>query len=191
MDANFWEQRYQNKSTGWDIGFVSTPIKTYIDQLDDKQLQILVPGAGNGYEVAYLYDQGFTNTHVVEIAETPLENIKKQCPSIPEKHLFQRDFFEHTGTYDLIIEQTFFCALDPKLRKDYVKNMFDLLKPKGKLAGLFFDFPLDEKGPPFGGNLEMYTSYFSEYFNVKLMTRCYNSIEPRMGKELFFIFEKK
>ena len=191
MNAEFWEQRYQDKSTGWDIGYVSTPIKNYIDQLTDKELDILVPGAGNGYEVAYLYAKGFQQTKVVEIASTPLSNLKKSYPEIPEHHLFQQDFFEHEGKYDLIIEQTFFCALNPDLRDQYVEKMHGLMKPGGKLVGLLFDFPLDEKGPPFGGCLEEYQTRFSKYFEIKVLESCHNSIKPRLGRELFFIFEKK
>ncbi len=190
MDAHFWEQRYQNKSTGWDIGQVSTPIKTFIDQLTNKNLDILVPGAGNGYEVAYLYKKDFRRTRVVEIARTPLNNLKLQCPEIPEEHLFEQDFFEHKGSYDLVIEQTFFCALNPELRTKYVKKMHNLLKSKGKLVGLLFDFPLDS-GPPFGGSMNEYIGLFSKYFEIRVLERCFNSIKPRSGKELFFIFEKK
>lgn len=191
MNAEFWEQRYQDKSTGWDIGYVSTPIKNYIDQLTDKELEILVPGAGNGYEVAYLYDKGFQQTKVVEIASTPLSNLKSNCPDIPDNHLFQQDFFNHEGKYDLIIEQTFFCALNPDLRDMYVAKMHRLLKPGGKLVGLLFDFPLDEKGPPFGGCIEEYQARFSKYFEIIVLEPCHNSIKPRLGRELFFIFEKK
>lgn len=191
MNAEFWEQRYQDKSTGWDIGYVSTPIKNYIDQLTDKNLEILVPGAGNGYEVAYLYAKGFQQTKVVEIASTPLNNLKSNCPDIPEHHLFQQDFFEHKGKYDLIVEQTFFCALNPDLRDQYVEKMHSLLKPGGKLVGLLFDFPLDEKGPPFGGCMDEYQKRFSKYFEIIVLEPCHNSIKPRLGRELFFIFEKK
>ena len=191
MDAAFWERRYQNNTTGWDIGYVSTPIKEYIDQLTDKQLDILVPGAGNGHEVAYLYKNGFRRSKVVEIASTPLSNLKSTCPEIPEAHLFQQDFFNHTGNYDLILEQTFFCALSPELRSNYVQKMYELLKPQAKLVGLLFDFPLDENGPPFGGSTEEYFNLFSKYFKIVVLERCYNSIGPRSGKELFVIFEKK
>ncbi|HXH19987.1 MAG TPA: hypothetical protein VNJ07_12995 [Chitinophagales bacterium] len=35
---------------------------------------------------------------------------------IPVVRLIHRDFFKHQGRYDLIIEQTFFCAINPKPR---------------------------------------------------------------------------
>ena len=75
---NYWEERYQKGETGWDAGKITTPIKEYIDQLTNKNLKILIPGAGNGYEFDYLIEKGFKNVYVIDIAETPLENIKKR-----------------------------------------------------------------------------------------------------------------
>jgi hypothetical protein len=38
IDAYFWDQKYQNQETGWDIGTISEPLKCYIDQLEDKNI---------------------------------------------------------------------------------------------------------------------------------------------------------
>mgnify|MGYP000899644145 FL=1 len=57
----YWSKRYLKNQTGWDIGAPSRPIKTYIDQLDNRDLKILIPGAGNSYEAEYLLKQGFKN----------------------------------------------------------------------------------------------------------------------------------
>ena len=40
MDKEFWEDRWANNNTGWDMGQVSPPLKEYIDQLDDKELRV-------------------------------------------------------------------------------------------------------------------------------------------------------
>ncbi|MFK8104885.1 MAG: SAM-dependent methyltransferase, partial [Saprospiraceae bacterium] len=109
----YWQLRYKEDRTGWDIGFPSTPIQTYIDQLEDKTMRILIPGAGNAYEAAYLFEQGFTNTYVLDIAELPLQNFAKQFPDFPAEQLLCEDFFQHEGQYDLILEQTFFCSFPP------------------------------------------------------------------------------
>jgi thiopurine S-methyltransferase len=191
LNKTYWENLYQTQDTGWNIGHISTPIKTYIDQLEDKTLKILIPGAGNSYEAEYLYNNGFKNLYVLDIAKQPLENLKQRVPGFPETHLLQHDFFELDNTFDLIIEQTFFCALNPDLRSQYVHKMSELMKPKGKLVGLLFDFPLTQDGPPFGGSKEEYITRFSNNFNLKTLESSYNSIKPRAGKELFFIFEKK
>ena len=189
FDKTFWETKYQADKQGWNIGYPSTPIKTYIDQLTDKNIKILIPGAGNAYEAEYLFKKGFTNVFVLDIAKAPLDNLKERMPHFPTEHLIQGDFFEHTATYDLIIEQTFFCALSPTLRKAYAEKMTTLLKLKAKLVGLLFNFELTEKGPPFGGSLEEYQELFSQYFKITVLEVAHNSIKPRQGNELFVIFE--
>ena len=190
FDKAFWSSKYQEGQTGWDIGEVSPPIQAYIDQLSNKQLSILIPGAGNAYEAAYLFEQGFQDVTVLDLAKEPLENFKKRVPDFPDSNLVQDDFFNHKGQYDLIIEQTFFCALDPSLRVDYIDKMKVLLKSGGKLVGLLFDFRLTEEGPPFGGDADAYSLAFQNRFDIKTLAPCYNSIKPRAGRELFIIFEK-
>lgn len=190
LNKEFWEDRYVTGQLGWDMGHVSPPLKDYIDQLDDKNLKILVPGAGNGHEVVYLVQQGFKNVFVSDIAHQPLQNIKSKLPDFPEGNLVEGDFFDLAEKdFDLVLEQTFFCALNPALRKDYVDKMHDIIKPKGKLCGLLFNFPLTEDGPPFGGKASEYRKLFSSYFKINILEPATNSIEPRLGSELFFIFE--
>lgn len=191
LHQNYWENTYNKQNTGWDIGSISTPLKEYFKQLSNNELKILIPGAGNSYEAEYLHLQGFDNVDVLDIAIQPLENFKKRVPSFLKKNLLQMDFFELDKKYDLIVEQTFFCALHPSLRQKYVEKMVSLLEDKGKLVGLFFDTELTEEGPPFGGDLNEYLQLFSTYFNIKTLDKCRNSIKPRFGRELFFIFEKK
>jgi len=191
LNKDYWDNKYKEKNTGWDIGYISTPLKEYFNQLTNKNIKILVPGAGNSYEAEYLYNKDFKNIDVIDIALQPLKNLKKRTPFFPKKNLIQIDFFNYTKKYDLIVEQTFFCSLHPDARVKYVTKMATLLETKGKLVGLLFDFKLTEEGPPFGGSLNEYLQLFSEYFNIITIDRCYNSIKPRIDKELFFIFEKK
>ncbi|MFK5889938.1 MAG: SAM-dependent methyltransferase [Flavobacteriaceae bacterium] len=190
FNAQFWEDNYQNDKIGWNIGYPSTPIKTYIDQLTDKDIKILIPGAGNAYEAEYLHNKGYKNVWIIDLAKTPLENLKKRVPNFPEAHLIHGNFFDHKEQYDLIIEQTFHCAIAPALRDDYVVKMAELLKANGKLIGLLFNFELTEQGPPFGGSIAEYQKRFSKYFKIKVLERAHNSIKPRNGRELFAIFEK-
>ena len=191
LNKEYWEERYRQQLTGWDIGYVSTPVKTYIDQLEDKNIRILIPGAGNSYEAEYLYKNGFKNVYVIDIAKSPLQNFKVRLPLFPDEQLIEGDFFDLNMKFDLIIEQTFFCALNPMARKDYAQKVYNLLNKNGKIAGLFFNFPLTEEGPPFGGSKNEYLVYFEPLFKIKVFEVCYNSIKPREGTELFFIFEKK
>lgn len=191
LSANFWNQKYQNNKTGWDLGEVSSPLKTYFDQLEDKTLKILIPGGGNSYEAEYLFRNGFKNVFVVDVSRYPLENIKKRITDFPENHLIHKDFFELNQTFDLVIEQTFFCAIHPGLRTKYAKKMQSILKPKGKLVGLLFNAKLNEDHPPFGGSKIEYLTYFEPLFNIFKMEPCYNSSQKREGMELFIQMKKK
>lgn len=190
----FWTARYQENRTGWDIGYPSTPLKAYFDQLKNKDLKILIPGAGNAYEAEYLWQQGFKNVYVLDISEHPLKALKQRLPDFPDGQLLLGNFFEQQGQYDLIIEQTFFCSFEPtqENRTLYSQQMANLLVDGGKLVGLWFDIPLvlGSSKRPFGGTKADYLGYLTPYFNVKTFAACYNSIKPRLGNELFGIFKK-
>lgn len=193
MEPNefFWNHKYIAGETGWDIGYVSMPLQKYFDQLLDKNLKILIPGGGNSYEAEYLFKNGFTNVFVIDISSIPLKNLDKRVPLFPKANLLHQDFFELEDNFDLIVEQTFFCALNPSLRVDYVNKMYKLLKPEGKLVGLLFNIPLNNDKPPFGGNKQEYISLFEDKFKIEKMETAYNSIPQREGNELFFKLNKK
>ncbi|WP_010522981.1 methyltransferase domain-containing protein [Aquimarina agarivorans] len=193
-NQEYWTQRYKENRTGWDVGYPTTPLKNYIDQLKDKSLSILIPGAGNAYEAEYLCNKGFNDVTILDVSEVPLRAFSKRNPDFPKARLVHADFFEYEGTYDLIIEQTFFCSFPPtdKNRIAYSKKMHELLTTQGKLVGVWFDIPLtgNMENRPFGGDKQTYLGFLSPHFKVHTFDRCFNSIPARSGKELFGIFEK-
>ena len=190
LDKNYWNKRYETGEDAWDIGFVSTPLKEYIDQLEDKNIAILIPGCGNAYEAEYLLQKGFNNITVIDISTVAAEAVKqKLAPYGNRIEVLRGDFFELQQKFDLILEQTFFCALNPKLRKNYAIKMYDLLKENGKLVGLFFNRNFDNS-PPFGGNKEEYLDLFAPLFDILVLEPAYNSIEQRAGTEVFMIARK-
>jgi methyl halide transferase len=189
--AEYWSQQYLNQKHGWDIRSVSTPLKAYFDQLTDKSIDILVPGAGFGWEVAYLFQSGFKNVKMLDFAPEAVEIFKRNFPDFPISQILIQDFFQHSGSYDLIVEQTFFSGISPAMRKEYASKCYSLLKENGKIAGLLFNHEFQSNGPPFGGTLEEYEKIFAENFIFKKFETSYNSIKPRAERELFFIFQKK
>jgi SAM-dependent methyltransferase len=149
----------------------------------------LIPGCGNSYEAKYLLEHGFTNITVIDIAPTPVADLKEKFKNNPNIQIRLGDFFEYQGKYDLIIEQTFFCALPPTMRQKYVWKMHQLLADEGKLAGLLFNRTF-EISPPFGGSKEEYEMLFAIAFDFLKMDLCPNSIAPRANSELFFELKK-
>jgi len=185
LNESYWTKKYLNGETGWDIGYASPAIINYFRNHVDKDVSILIPGSGNAYEAQELFEMGFKNVEVLDLSKEPLDNLAKRCPEFPDKKLIHTDFFQHEGSYDFVVEQTFFCALPPKSRPEYVKKMAELLKANGKLIGLLFNIPLNNDRPPFGGNREDYQSIFKKHFNIHQMEISNASIPARLGNELF------
>ena len=189
LSSGYWDNRYLHEQTGWDIGYVSTPLKEYFDQLNNKHIRILIPGGGNSYEAKYLAQLGFTNITIVDISPVLTKKLAATLNQ-PGITIFTNNFFALDGEFDLIIEQTFFCALDPYLRNKYAEKVKNLLSGCGKLVGLLFNIDF-VTNPPFGGNIEEYRQLFSSGLRIQIMEVCYNSIPARSGNELFFIVEKE
>jgi SAM-dependent methyltransferase len=191
LDAEYWSNRYDDGTSFWDLGEVSPPLKNYIDQLSDKNIRILIPGCGNTYEADYLLKLGFTDVTVIDIAPVLVAHLKEKYKDNLQIKIILGDFFKHQGQYDLILEQTFFCAIDPSLRKDYVAKMPELLATNGKLVGVLFNRSFEEYGPPFGGSKNEYEHMFTKEFVLKTFEPSYNSFAKRKDSELFINLVKK
>lgn len=190
-NQRFWNQKWENKETGWDIGYASPAVTAYMDQYVDKDAAILIPGCGNAHEASYLLENGFTNITLIDIAPAAVATLKEKFSGNKQVKVLCGDFFLHEGQYDLIIEQTFFCAIRPNRRAEYVSKAASLLNENGKIIGVLFDREFNYTFPPFGGSVGEYKSLFNNYFTIKTMNACYNSILPRANSEVFINLVKK
>ena len=190
-DQSYWDAQWANNTTRWDIGHAAPAITEYMDQYENKDAAILIPGCGNAYEAAFLIKSGFTNITLIDISPTAISIIKEKFAFAPQVKILCCDFFEHQGNYDLIIEQTFFCAIPPNKRNDYAMKTASLLNVNGKIIGLLFDQIFPKQGPPFGGSKVEYIKTLEPYFDIITMENCYNSIKPRANSEVFINLKKK
>ena len=190
LDQNFWNSRWENGETGWDIGAVSSAISEYFKHIENKEIRILIPGCGNAHEAELLLEEGFKTITLLDIAPKACELISQKF-SHHEVEVICGDFFEHKGEYDVIVEQTFFCALNVNLRSKYVNKIHDLLSENGKIIGVLFNKDFGNPFPPFGGNEDEYRNLFQDKFEIKTLENCYNSIKPRENTEVFINFKKK
>ena len=131
LDAHYWEQRWQEADTPWDMGRVSPALRHYLDQHTTPDTRILIPGAGRAYEAVYLHQQGYTLVYVCDWADTAFGWLRQQAPDFPEAQLLVSDFFALKLEVDLVLEQTFFCAIDPALRSRYAQQVHQLLAEGG------------------------------------------------------------
>jgi hypothetical protein len=189
--SEYWNDRYVREDTPWDTGKPVPPLHRIISGLNQRDIRILIPGAGRGYEAILLRSMGFQNVYVCDWAEQALDALRQMDMDFPEDHLLCGDFFALELQVDLILEHTFFCAIPRSMRIPYVQKAHQLLNSGGAIAGLLFSREFEAPGPPFGGSEEEYRSLFSPHFAIRELTPALDSIAPRLGSELQFRFEKR
>lgn len=191
LDANYWSRQYDNKTTNWDLGMASPALVHFVNTIANKQCRILIPGCGNAYEAEYLLSQGFENITLIDIAPTLVAQLKEKYEDNKNIRIVLGDFFELEGNYDVILEQTFFCAISPILRSVYASKMRELLSDDGLLAGVLFNRIFEFDGPPFGGSIQEYLLIFENAgLTVLEMSPTNMSVLPRLNSEAFFKVKK-
>ena len=189
-----WQRHYESNDLGWDLGQVAPP---FVKLWEEGKLPVgkaLVPGCGRGHEVIFLAENGFEVT-AIDFSEGAVTYLER---ALKERNLngrvLHQDFFgldnSHEGVYDLVLEQTFFCAISPRKRQDYVQNVKRLLKPRGVLVGLFYQTD-KEDGPPYNTTREDIEGNFAKNFEIHELDKTSMSAEQRKGKEWLGILKKK
>ncbi|MBI5771248.1 MAG: methyltransferase domain-containing protein [Verrucomicrobia bacterium] len=146
-EPDFWEQRYRENRTPWDQHGVPPALINYLRQTRTPGT-VLIPGCGSGYEVMAFHDFRWQPLAIdfapaaVQQARTLLEAL---APLVRQADFFSDDL---GGPYDLIYERTFLCSLPPDRWPAYAGRMAQLLRPGGRLAGIFYH-GIDPDGPPF------------------------------------------
>jgi len=188
-----WQRHYEENDLGWDLGQVAPP---FVKLWQEEKLplgKVLVPGCGRGHEVVFMAENGFDVTAIdfSSGAVTYLKNALKKRNL--EGRILHQDFFSldesHEGVYDLVLEQTFFCAISPKQRRDYVLNVSRILKPGGILVGLFYHTD-EQGGPPYNTTREDIEMHFSKKFEIQELDKTSLSTEQRKDKEWLGILKK-
>jgi SAM-dependent methyltransferase len=189
-----WRRYYQEEKTAWDLGEPSPPFVRLYQEKGIQKGKIAIPGCGKGHEVLYFAREGFEVT-AIDFADEALDIVKKRLDESGLKaELIKDDFLKLSprlnGSFDCILEQTCYCAIEPLRRADYVRSAYRLLRDGGQYIALFYDIDnLD--GPPFGTSREDVRHRFSPYFKLEGLEKSARSHERRAGKEWLARFLKK
>jgi hypothetical protein len=193
--AEFWEACYESEMDGWDIGGPTPVFERLATEVPKGRICVI--GCGRGYDAVTFAKAGFEVT-AIDFAQTAVlasrENARKQEV---EMTVLREDFFdlpdELHDQFDYVLEYTCFCAISPERRFEYDRVIWQLLKPKGKLLGLFFplDKDVDEGGPPWGVNISELHALFGLHWNLESEEMPKESIEPRADREVMMIWKKK
>lgn len=194
LTATFWEQRYQDGKTGWDLGQPAPPFVALLasDQAPPPG-RIAVLGSGSGQDALLFADRGF---EVVGFDLAPTA-IAIATQTAQDRHLsvqfLHRDIFnlepEFANSFDYVLEHTCFCAIAPALRPDYVQLVHWLLRPGGELIALFWAHAMPG-GPPFGATVEELQQRFTAQFTLISWAKATHSVPSRQDAEYLGRFRR-
>ena len=189
-----WQNHYDASDLGWDLGAVAPPFARLLEDGLLKPGKTIIPGCGQGHEVVYFAGHGWDVTGVdyspgaVALLKQALQE-KKLTAQVLHQDFFTLDE-SHSGVYDALLEQTFFCAIHPENRRDYVETAHRILKPGGFIMGLYYETG-EQGGPPFNTTEQDLKEHFSEKFSWVRLEKCDHSAEQRKDKEWLAILRKK
>jgi SAM-dependent methyltransferase len=195
LNLDFWEHRYQEGTPRWDLGQPAPPLVHLLAQNDTLVPgKIAVLGCGHGHDALLFARHGF-DVVGVDFAPSAIATAQQaaQRAGLPAQFL-QRNLFdllpEYAQQFDYVLEHTCFCALEPEWRDRYVELVHQLLKPQGKLIGLFFTHSRPG-GPPYGSTAEELDERFSRCLQRLSLVPVVDSVPSRQHEEHLGIFQKR
>ncbi|WP_297737699.1 methyltransferase domain-containing protein [uncultured Maricaulis sp.] len=165
-----WEARFQNDDTPWERPGLHPAAEAWLARgVLARGQSVVIPGCGRCAEVAAFARAGLKVT-AADLSDTA---IAWQKAKIRDEQLsceyFEGDILRSDDQrwcpdvpVDRVYDQTFLCAIHPRLREQYAYALANLwLKSGGQLLALFMQ--KDERGgPPFGCSLDAMRDLFSD-----------------------------
>lgn len=211
----YWENRFDVGDTPWELGQASTVVCEALQELGNMGVVVrgsaaLSPGCGTGSDVMELVRRG-AHVTAIDWASSAVTRVRtryesEKTPQCGSLTVIEGDFFSvPVRSMNLVVEHTFFCAIDPSTRPKYVERLSRWIKPGGFLLGNFF-IVTDEvartlpglsltqagEGPPFAATVSEVESLLSPYFVKRVLREAHRPApERRPGVEWVGIFERR
>ncbi|MEC4894801.1 MAG: methyltransferase domain-containing protein [Oscillatoria sp. PMC 1051.18] len=186
-NSDFWESRYQEGTTRWDLGGATPPLASFLASPEaPKPGKTAVLGCGRGYDTILFARHGFAaiGFDFAPSAIAAATSLAKQ-QQVPAQFLLGDIFAlpkEFPGYFDYVVEHTCFCAISPEKRLEYLEVVSSILKPEGELIGVFFTHNRPG-GPPFGSTVQEIKELFATKFEILTLKPVTNSVPSRQGEE--------
>jgi SAM-dependent methyltransferase len=203
--AEFWDAAYRDDRDGWDMG-TPTPLFASLLERHGRDLRSLggpdfssrqdavrvaLPCSGRGYDAQLFARHGFAVT-AIDFSALALEALRAESAALD---ILQTDLFHLPGArpayFDLIVEYTCVCAIEPARRAELVAVFDSILRPDGVLLMLLF--PVDGRpgGPPFSIDPDEWRALMAPRFDLLHDEIPDDSVKPRRGKERLMLWRKR
>lgn len=151
---NFWNERYRSGKTPWDYGGVPPEFARFL-QTQSWPLRLLIPGCGSAHDLLAALRSGH-DVIGLDLSEEAVRLARSRLAAAEEWRVIEADFFAAPltpGSFDVVYERTFLCAIPPEMRRLYVTRVLEQLKPGGFLLGYFlYGEEADPPPYPLGDN---------------------------------------
>lgn len=211
---SYWQARFENADTPWQLEDVSPVVTEALDLLVAQGVPLtgltaLSPGCGTGLDALECARRGL-DVVAVDWSHTAVVDLRSRYNALKEAlggtvQVLEGDLFAvQPIAVDLVVEHTFFCAIDPSSRVRYVQKLLEWVKPGGYVVGNFFIVEESEAlrlpnlsltqegmGPPFAATASEILSLFSENFEC-IALRPPKTPTPgrRVGLEWIGVFKR-
>jgi methyl halide transferase len=193
-EPGFWKQAYDNGQDRWELGRAAPPLVRSVAELvgREKIERAIVLGCGRGHEARLLRRSGVEQVTAVDFVSTAIEQARmtdgddgiNATIDWRVQDVFDLSRSDRAG-FDLVLEHTCFCAIDPARRSEWFDMVAAILRSGGVLLALFYAHGR-EGGPPFTTNrIEIEQAVLARTdFALESIEVPGDSIEKRAGQEL-------
>jgi len=175
----------------WDLHGVPPALVEYLERPLPKGAA-LVPGCGSAYEIKAFHEFGW---QALAVDFSPAAIARARSILGPQAAAVRlADFFSDDlgGPFDLVYERTFLCSFSPDRWSHYVRRMAELLKPDGRLVGIFA-YGEESEPPPYPLDEQTAAALFGTLFQLveDRAIPAENSLPLYAGKERWQIWMRK
>lgn len=189
-DPAYWDALYRIEQDGWELGRAAPPLERWFRANPPAGKRVLVVGSGRGHEAQLLARLGATVT-AVDFSTEAVTQARELAAAAGLSVNFQVadlfDLAQSNATFDVVVEHTCFCAIEPQRRAEYVRVMAHIVVPGGQLVGLFYTHGRPG-GPPFTTSEQELKTLFAPYFSLQHSETPTDSIATRLGDELLQVW---
>ena len=178
----FWNQRYASGETPWTLQAIPAALQSFVTSAQ-RRGNVLVPGCGTDHAVLQFFQTAGFEVTAIDFSSVAIAQIKKTLGDFDGK-VIRGDFFkfDFRCRFDLIYERTFLCALHPRRWPQYSKRVAQLLRPRGKLVGVFF-YGTEPDPPPYPLSETQAAEIFGQHFRLTRDVKVSDSVRMFAGME--------